>query len=852
MAAKQVVLPIRGMTCASCVAHVEHGLQGTPGVQNATVNLATERATVSFDPTRTTLPDMVLNVRDTGYDVLTDTVELPLADVPDPMALQSALEKTTGVLGATISPERDLASVEIIPGLATIRDLRSAIETAGARIPEQAADAIAAEPVDREQAARLREVQRERTNLIVGIAFTVPLFVLSMAHDLAASLGATALMPLFDWPYFDWLLLALAVPVQFYVGRAYHIGALKALRRLAPNMDMLISLGTSAAFFYSVVVLLARLAGVSLGEHVYFETAAMIITLIKVGKYLEARAKSQTSDAIKKLMGLAPKSARVLRATGEVEIPVEDVRIGDVLIVRPGDRVPVDGVVLEGSSSVDESMITGESLPVDKNVGDRVLGGTVNKTGAFKFEARKVGKETALAQIVALVEQAQGSKAPIQHLADQIAAVFVPIVIVIAVGTFAAWYLLGPSPAFNMAFVNFIAVLIIACPCALGLATPTAIMVSTGKGAESGVLIRSGEALETAHKLNAIILDKTGTLTQGQPRVTDVVLSDSAPAIAPLEPATSGLALGPIAERTQRVIAQEPEKAALLQLVASAERFSEHPLGQAIVQHAVERGLALSDSVDFSALAGHGVRARVDNHDVVVGNSKLMVDQRIRLGSLEARAEDLADEGKTAMFAAVDGQAAGLIAVADTLKPEAREAVDALRKLGIEVYMLTGDNERTAAAIARQLGIEHYFAEVLPEQKEQKVRELQGQGKIVAMVGDGINDAPALAQANVGIALGTGTDVAMEAADITLMRGDLRGVVTAIQLSRATIRTIYGNYFWAFFYNVAGIPVAAGALYPIWGILLNPIFAAAAMAFSSIFVVTNSLRLRNFRPSGSE
>jgi P-type Cu+ transporter len=833
MAMKQIVLPIKGMTCASCVAHVESGLKETPGVERAAVNLANERATVKFDPERATVPDLVFHVRDTGYDVLTDRLQLALREVADPVRVLDALKTVTGVLDAKISPARDKADVEIIPGVATIGGLRAAVEAAGAKFADQDEGALATEPVDREQVARQREVRRERTNLLVGILFTLPLFSLAMARDLVQGVFANhSFLPwLFEWNYFDWMMLALATPVQFYVGRAYHVGAWKALRKLAPNMDMLISIGTNAAYLYSIVVLLSSLFGFYIGSHVYFETAAVIITLIKVGKYLEARAKSQTGEAIKKLLGLAPKTARVVRDGREVDVPVENVHVGDVMLVRPGEQVPVDGVVLEGSSSVDESMITGESLPVDKSVGDKVIGGTLNKSGAFSFEARRVGKETALAQIVKLVEEAQGSKAPIQRLADQIAAVFVPIVLVIALATFAVWYLFGPPPAFNNAFVNFIAVLIIACPCALGLATPTAIMVSTGKGAESGVLIRSGEALETAHKLNAIILDKTGTLTQGKPRVTDVIVS------ANNKP--SG----------RQSIPQGFSSVALLRLAASAERFSEHPLGEAIVQRANEEGLALADVEGFTALAGHGIRARVDNHDVVIGSNKLMVDEHILLDGIESLADTLADGGKTAVFAAIDGEAAGLVALADTLKPEAREAVQALKKMGLEVYMLTGDNERTAAAIAKQVGIDGYFADVLPEEKERHVRELQAEGKLVAMVGDGINDAPALAQADVGIALGTGTDVAMEAADITLMRGDLRGVVTAIQLSRATIRTIYGNYFWAFFYNVAGIPVAAGVLFPFFGILLNPILAAAAMAFSSIFVVTNSLQLRNFRPA---
>ncbi len=847
MATQQIVLPIKGMTCASCVAHVEHGLKETAGVEKAVVNLATERATVQYDPEKATLPDMLWHVQDVGYDVLTDKVELPLQDATDSEQIANALKTVAGVLNATVTPDR--ATIEIIPGAVTIRELRAAIEAAGAQVADDESGAAIAEPVDREAEARKRELQRERTNLIVGIAFTVPLFLLAMAHDLLHSVWMTnsALTAFFTSPYFYWLLLLLATPVQFYVGRAYHVGAWKAIRRFTANMDVLISIGTNAAYFYSVLVLIGFALGINFGDHVYFETAAVIITLIKVGKYLEARAKGETSAAIKNLMNLTPKTARVIRRDGssqnvESEIAVDAVRVGDVMLVRPGERVPVDGVLLTGASSVDESMLTGESVPVEKNIGDKVMGGTVNKTGAFTFEARKVGKETALAQIVKLVEEAQTSKAPIQKLADQISAVFVPIVLVIAALTFIVWLIFGPSPAFTFALTNAIAVLIIACPCALGLATPTAIMVSTGKGAELGVLIRSGEALETAHKLNTIVLDKTGTLTQGKPTVTDVV-------IAPTMRVPHFEMAGIVAPSNDGRMSQNE----LVRLVASAENFSEHPLGQAIVEYANAKGLSLAPVVDFGALAGHGIHARVDSRELIIGNDKLMVDQKISTIGLDKLAQKFADEGKTPMFVAVDGQAWGIIAVADTLKPEAREAVEALQKMGIDVYMLTGDNQRTAKAIAKQVGIENVLAQVLPEQKEQKVRALQAEMKgkekrIVAMVGDGINDAPALAAADVGIALGTGTDVAMEAADITLMRGDLRGVVTAIQLSRATMRTIYANYFWAFAYNVAGIPLAAGLLYPFFSILLNPIIAAAAMAFSSIFVVTNSLRLRKFKP----
>ncbi len=812
------------MTCASCVVHVEGGLNEVNGVEKATVNLANERATVQFDPEKTNIDKMVAAVRDVGYDVVVDKVTLPIGGMTCASCVvhvEGGLRGVPGVLNVNVNLATERATVEMIPGAVTLADLKRAVEDVGYEVLDLGGKEE--EFVDRERALREEERQREWRDLKIGIAFTLPLFLLAMGRDIIhVGLGRMDILPwLFSWQYFDWLLFALATPVQFYVGRSYHRGAWKSARALAPNMDLLISLGTNAAYWFSVIVLFAPLFGITLESHVYFESAAVIITLIKVGKYLEARAKGQTSDAIKNLMQLQAKTARVERDGSEIEIPVSDVRVGDIVSVRPGEKVPVDGVIVDGYSSLDESMITGESLPVEKTKGDSVIGATLNKMGAFKFEARKVGKETALAQIIKLVEEAQGSKAPIQRLADQIAAVFVPAVIGIALATFAVWMIFGPQPAFNFAFVNFVAVLIIACPCALGLATPTAIMVGTGKGAENGVLIRSGGALETAHKVTAIILDKTGTLTQGAPAVTEVVNSE------------------------QWSVNRQPND--LLQLVASAEKNSEHPLGQAIVKRAQELGLTLSAPSEFGAVAGHGVRARVDGREVLVGNAKLMSDSKIALDGLEAQSAALADAGKTAMFAAIDGKPVGLIAVADTLKPNSRAAVDALKKLGVKVYMLTGDNPRTAAAIAKQVGIEHYFAEVLPHQKVDKVKELQAQGEIVAMVGDGINDAPALAQANIGIAIGTGTDVAMQAAEITLISGDLRGVVTAIALSKQTIRTIKGNLFWAFFYNVAGIPLAAGVLYPFFGILLNPIIAAAAMAFSSVFVVSNSLRLRGFR-----
>ncbi len=837
MSVNQITLPIQGMTCASCVAHVERGLQEASGVENASVNLASERATVKFDPARATIPEMVWHVRDVGYDVLTDHVELMLRGNTERALIENALKQVTGVLGTTFSASNDRVTVEMIPGVTTIADLRAALERVGAVIVvDEGADAATAS-IDREQVARQRELRRERINLVIGLAFTIPLFTLSMARDISHGLllQHNFLPWLFEWQYLSWFLLALATPVQFYVGRAYHIGAWKALRRKTANMDTLISLGTNAAYFYSLAVLIAPFFNLWLGDHIYAETAAAIITLVKLGKYLEARAKSATSGAIKQLMGLQPKTARVIENGVEREIPIDRVRVGDLIVVRPGEKIPVDGVVTHGASSVDEAMLTGEPLPVEKHISDSVIAGTVNKTGAFTMEARKVGKATMLAQIVQLVENAQGSKAPIQDLADKISAVFVPIVIGIALLTFAAWWIFTPTHSFAQALVAAIAVLIIACPCALGLATPTAIMVATGKGAELGILIRSGAALETLRQVNAIILDKTGTLTLGKPQVTDLEVRSWKLEVGNSNPTSN--------------IQHPTSNIQFLKLAASAEKFSEHPLGQAIVEYANAQGISLAPAVDFEALAGQGIRARVDSFDVVIGNSKFMVDQKINTASLDKRAQKFADEGKTAMYVAMDGHAAGLIAVADTLKPEARAVMKQLTSLGIDLYMLTGDNARTAKAVATQVGIENIFADVLPQQKEKIVRELQVQKKVVAMVGDGINDAPALAQADVGIAMGTGTDVAMEAADITLMRGNLESIVSAIKLARATIRTIHGNYFWAFAYNVAGIPLAAGVLYPFFGIQLSPIIAAAAMAFSSVFVITNSLRLKNFTPT---
>jgi Cu+-exporting ATPase len=633
--------------------------------------------------------------------------------------------------------------------------------------------------------------------------------------------------------FLNWLFLALATPVQFYSGWDYYVHAWKALKARTANMDTLIAMGSSAAYFYSIALLLFGLSG-----HVYFETAALIITLILVGKYLEARAKSQTGAAIKALIGLQPKTARVLRGGTEVDIPVAEVRKGDVVVVRPGEKVPVDGVLVSGYSSLDESMITGESLPVEKHLGDTVLGATLNTTGSFQLRTTRVGKETALAQIIALVQQAQGSRAPVQRLVDQVAAVFVPAVIGIALLTFLGWYFIG-GVGFTQSLIFAVAVLVIACPCALGLATPTAIMVGTGTGAAHGILIKNAESLERAAMIKTVVLDKTGTITQGKPVVTDVIAVQ--PALVAANGATEHQESS-IGESGAALLAPQLE---LLQLAASAERGSEHPLGAAIVRAAEEHGLALVQPESFQAVPGRGITAVVDGRAVLLGTLALLADWSVDATGIAADITRLQAEGKTAMALAADGAALGVIAVADTVKPSSAAAIAQLREQGVQAVMLTGDNARTAEAIAREVGVDRVVAEVLPADKAAEVQRLQGAGSVVAMVGDGINDAPALAQADVGIAIGTGADVAIEAADVTLMRGDLSGVAQAITLSKHTLATIKWNLFWAFIYNVIGIPVAAGLLYPFFGIQLSPIIAAGAMAFSSVFVVSNSLRLRS-------
>ena len=814
---------ILGMSCASCVSAVERALATVPGVRVVAVNLAAERGSVQYDPDVAEPAMLMRAVKDAGYTPIVEKVTIPISGISCATCvatIEEALRRSPGVVSATVNFATNAATVEFVPVAATVADLRRTIREAGYE-PLEAAEGSAL--ADHEKTAREQEIRILKRKLAVGIVLSVPIVLGSMRHW-------------FPWvPEIlqnFWALWALTTPVQFWVGAQFYRGAWAALRHRTSDMNTLIAVGTSAAYFYSLAMTIApgffRTRGITPAVH--YETAAVIITLILLGRLLEAIAKGRTSEAIKRLMGLQPKTARVVRDGEETDVPLDEVRIGDRVVVRPGEKIPVDGIVREGVSAVDESMLTGESLPVEKRPGDGVIGATLNKTGTFRFEATKIGKETVLAQIIRLVEEAQGSKAPIQRLADRVAGVFVPTVIGIAVLTFLVWLAVGPSPAFLFAMLNFVAVLIIACPCALGLATPTAIMVGTGKGAELGILIRNGASLETTHKVTTVVFDKTGTLTKGEPEVTDILRA---------------------ASRETRAETEEPRAASaeeLLRVAASLERGSEHPLGEAIVTRAKKQGLTLSEVTEFEAVPGLGVRGRVDGRTVLLGNARFLAESGFDVHSLAPAADELAAQGKTPMFVAVDGRAAGLIAVADTLKERSVEAVQALHRLGLELVMITGDNRRTAAAIATQVGIDRVLAEVLPEQKAGEIRKLQAEGKIVAMVGDGINDAPALAQADVGIAIGTGTDVAMEASDITLIRGDLTSVVTAIELSKRTIRTIRQNLFWAFLYNVLGIPIAAGVLYPFTGLLLDPMIGSAAMALSSVSVVSNSLRLRRFRP----
>jgi Cu+-exporting ATPase len=812
METKKAVIPVKGMTCVNCAAAIQKDISKLAGVKAANVNYANEKAVIEFDPAAIGLEQFITSIHDSGYQAVTERVTIPVLDldVSRVKELEEIVTSIDGVLRAPVNATAGTVDLEYVPGQISLRDIRRTIEKAGFRLPQQVEGRSA---LDIEKEAREKELSELRTKLVVSALLSALIFLGSMQD----------MLPFFTvvprrtmW----FILFALTTPVQFWAGRHFYQNAWASLKHGSTNMNTLVVVGTSAAYGYSTMLtFFPDLFGHHAGHGgAYYDTSAVIITLILFGKYLEARAKGRAGEAIKKLIGLQPRTARVIREGKELDIPIEDVEAGDLIVVRPGEKVPVDGVIRSGASSVDEAMLTGESLPVEKKAGDTVIGATVNKTGTFTFEATRIGKDTMLSQIIRMVQEAQGSKAPIQRLADYISSIFVPTVITIGLVTFGIWLLLGSAETrFTFAFVNFIAVLIIACPCAMGLATPTAIMVGTGKGAENGILFKNAESLEHAQKIDTVVLDKTGTLTRGEPKVTDVV----------------------------RIGMSEEE---LLSLAGSAEKGSEHPLGEAIVRAASERRLMIEQPDEFDALPGHGIRASIRGKEVVLGNGKLMKDRAVDFGKMLTAAEALSSHGKTPMFVAVDGKAAGIIAVADTPKEHSKEAVAGLQALGLDVVMLTGDNKGTAEAIAHELGITRVLAEVLPHDKMDTVKRLQSEGRVVAMVGDGINDAPALTQADVGIAIGTGTDVAIEASDVTLIKDDLRVVATAMRLSRRTMRTIRMNLFWAFFYNVIGIPVAAGVLYPFLGAagLLNPMYASAAMAFSSVSVVSNSLRLKKF------
>jgi len=823
IAMQRVEFSVGGMTCPHCSLAVEKALKAIDGVIEAHVNLANKRATVDYDPTRAEAPNFAKAIRTAGYSPGAATMRISIKRMHCASCvtrIELALQMTSGVLSARASVGTNAVDIEYDPSATSFEAIRAAIESAGHKIAEpKPADFKTAveEGIAPEQAAQDAEYRTLMRKFWFAAAISIPVMALSYP-DLIP--GLREWMPMgSDTRRVVWALLGLlSLPVLLWSGSQFFAGMWDALKHRSANMHTLIAIGVTAAFVYSIAAVAypGLFPDPALAE-VFWDVTDVVIALVVLGLALEIKAKGRTSAAIKKLIGLQARTARVVRDGKEIDVLFEEVVVGDIAVVRPGEKIPVDGEVLDGASAVDESMITGESIPVEKHAGLEVIGGTLNKIGSFKFKATKVGKDTALASIIRMVKDAQGSKAPIQRFVDVVSGYFVPAVMLLAVLSFVVWYLVGPEPRFVYATIVLVTTLIIACPCALGLATPTSLTVGIGKGAENGILIRSGDALQTAQKLDSIVLDKTGTITRGEPALTDVL-------------AVSG---------------QSEDE--VLRLTASLERASEHPLGEAIVKGAEQRGLTLGVAENFAAIPGHGVSGRVDDRDVLLGNAKLMHDRGVSFAVLATDLERLANEGKTPMLVAVNGAAAGLVAVADTVKPDSVEAIKALRRLGLEVVMLTGDNKRTADAIARQVGIERVLAEVLPDDKAHEVQKLQLEGKTVGMVGDGINDAPALAQADVGFAIGTGTDVAIEASDVTLIKGSLMGVITAIEISRATMRNVRQNLVGAFGYNILGIPVAMGVLYPFFGILLSPLIAAAAMAMSSVTVVTNANRLRFFQ-----
>lgn len=817
------MLNIRGMTCAACAQRIEKTVRKLSGINQATVNLASEKLFVEYDDESLDLSAIKAAVTKIGYEVaeksLNARVTIPIGGMTCAACarrVEKAIGKLEGVEETSVNFATEKAMVTYDPQTVRLSAIRGAIEKAG----YQALEVNKADAADEDRARKQREIRTLWTKFIVSAVFSIPLLYIAMVPMIKiVRLPFPAGIDPMQFPLIYALAeLFLVVPV-IGVGYKFYTIGFKALIQRSPNMDSLIAVGTTAAVLYSIYNTFQIAASHFMAvESLYFETAGVIITLILLGKSLEAVSKGRTSEAIKKLMGLAPKTATILVDGVEKEIPIDEVEIGDIILVKPGEKIPVDGTVISGHTAIDESMLTGESMPVDKKEGDPVYAASLNTTGALQFKAEKIGSDTALAQIIKLVEDAQGSKAPIAQMADIVSGYFVPVVCGIALLSGIAWYF-GTGGDLKFALTIFISVLVIACPCALGLATPTAIMVGTGKGAENGILIKGGEALETAHKITTIVFDKTGTITEGKPTVTDVLAADGI------------------------------SKDHLLQITASAEKGSEHPLGQAIVRGAGEAGLEILAAGQFVSLTGRGIEARINGEDVLAGNRKLMEERNISLAGMEESSDRLAEEGKTPMYVALNGELAGIVAVADVVKESSRAAIESLHKMGMEVAMITGDNKKTAAAIAKQVGIDRVLSEVLPQDKSSEVKKLQSEGRKVAMVGDGINDAPALAQADIGIAIGSGTDVAMESADIVLMRSDLMDVPTAIHLSKQTIRNIKQNLFWAFGYNVIGIPIAAGLLHLLFnGPLLNPIFAAAAMSLSSVSVLTNALRLKRFKP----
>jgi len=803
---------LTGMTCASCAQTITESLSGLDGVDKADVNLATEKATVTYEPSRVNIEVMRKAVVDAGYDVIINEVTLSIGGMSCASCsstVEEAVQELDGVLSAVVNLATEKLTVRYDPQRVRVPQMKKAITDAGYEVLES-------KDSDQEKEVRARELKRQKLLLISALSLAVPIMVFMLLMQFT-SLGQVQF--LMDWG--NLILFIVATPVQFIIGYQFYSGTYKALRNRRANMDTLIAVGTSAAYFYSVAVTFFPSSFIN--PSVYYDTSTMIIALILFGKYLEAKAKSRTSEAIRRLIDLQAKTAVIVKDGVEVQVQADELDVSDVMVVRPGEKIPTDGVVVEGTSSVDESLLTGESMPVSKSENSEVIGGTINKNGLLRVRATRVGKDTALAQIVRLVENAQASKAPIQRLADRVAGVFVPAVITIAIATFLFWFFIGyglfgvTQPQFVFSLTVFISVMVIACPCALGLATPTAIMVGTGKGAENGILIKSSESLETAGRTTAVVFDKTGTLTKGEPQVTNV--------------ASFGI----------------PEEE-MVRLAGIAEKGSEHPLAEALVRRARDGNGELPDAEAFENVPGMGIRAVVGGREVLVGSRKLMASHSVEVNDVDATVVDFEAHGRTAVMVAYQGRAVGVIAIADVVKDSAKEAVEALRKMGIDVYMITGDNARTARAIGEQLGISNVLAEVLPEDKAKEVTKLQAEGKIVMMVGDGVNDAPALAQADVGVAIGSGTDVAMETGDVVLIKDDLKDVVATIQLSRQTMKKIRQNLFWAFGYNVAGIPIAAGLLFPFTGWLLSPIIAAGAMAMSSVSVVSNAALLKGYTP----